>query len=318
MGWKEFIASLVGHLAWPFVVLIVVFLLRNHLSELFQKVAHLKFKDFELDFEKVRQQAEAIGSPPTTEQPVEPEEKPVFSSLEDQILETVEKSPAAAILLSWSAVETALASAISRLAQPQDSPSYRSPLHNIELLEKIGELTKSQTSLLHEMRMLRNKIAHEQPSNIKINQNQALDYANTAIRLISLLNSLDRAHKTFAMPEGEWTVIPEGFVPFKSRDANEWVYSQIRLADTGLTAGLGPWKKRGGKREEYTCYGIDIEMPIANGSRTIAELYFDTKYVSPDAWNKSASELISYNQQTKEVTFNLGRSVFKYQIKRLA
>ena len=315
MNWKEFIAAIVDHMAWPVVVIVMFVLVRDQIGRLIEKLAHLKYKDLELDFEKVKQQAESIEQPPAQQQITTPEPEPVFTSLEEQILETVEKAPAAAILLSWSAVETALASATARLSISTESPSYRSPLHNIEMLERHAELSKQHISLLHEMRMLRNKVAHDQHSLIGISQNQALDYANTAIKLVATLNSLNRAHKTYHTPTGKWIEQPEGFKQHPhSRAASEWLYSRINLGNTGLAAGLGPWKIPGAKSAGYAYYGIDIEMPTSRGDQTIAELRMSLDYVSPDALNKKASDLISYDPHSKVVTFDLGNSIFKYRI----
>jgi hypothetical protein len=113
----------------------------------------------------------------------------MLASLEDQILDAVERAPSAAILLAWSGVEAAIAGAVSRLAISPDPPSYRSPMHNIEMLAKNSRLSKKHEKLLHEMRILRNKVAHEKDSMLSISEDQALNYANTAIELIKHFES---------------------------------------------------------------------------------------------------------------------------------
>ncbi|NKB23561.1 MAG: hypothetical protein GKR87_04120 [Kiritimatiellae bacterium] len=106
------------------------------------------------------------------------EENTIFSSLEEQILDSLEKAPAAAILLAWSSVETAIASAVSRLAISPESPSLRSPLHNIDMLSKYGELPKNNVVLLHDMRNLKNKTSHHQGTLMSISQDDAASYVN--------------------------------------------------------------------------------------------------------------------------------------------
>ena len=115
-----------------------------------------------------------------------------FTSLEDQILDAVERYPSAAILLAWSALETAIASAVARLGISPEPPSYRSPMHNIEMLSKYGGLSKNHEQLLNEMRILRNKVAHEMESLMTITQEQALNYANAALDMIKYLEQLKR------------------------------------------------------------------------------------------------------------------------------
>ena len=314
MNWKEFFASLVENLAWPLSILAVFMLLRDQITRLFEKIAHLKYKDLELDFEKVRQQAIDIQSiPKNVVIQKDAEEEKLYSSLEEQIFESIEKAPSASILLAWSALETAIASAVSRLAISPDSPSYRSPLHNIDMLEKYGELPPKEVGLLHEMRMLRNKVAHQHNATIAISEEQARAYAHTAIEMVAVLNGLKRTGKIYVRPKGDWSQTPEGFTQSHPKEAHLWLYSQIPIPNTNLVAGLGPWKSKS-EDGDYVCYGIDVEMPVHDGSETISELRFSLSYVSAEALLKSASDLITYNDDRREITYNLGNSVFKYRL----
>ena len=182
MDWKQFIASIISNLSWPSVAIIILFMFKTELAKIVERLTHLKYKDIELDFEKVKQQAEVLHEEFFQEEATV--ESPIFTSLEDQIMEAVESSPSAAILLAWSGLETAIASAVSRLEISQDSPFRRSPIHNIEALKKQKRLSNTHLSLLHEMRILRNKVAHERDSMLSVSQEQASNYADTAIHLI--------------------------------------------------------------------------------------------------------------------------------------
>ncbi len=183
MNWLQFTVGMVSSVAWPVVALAVVLIFKSELARIVERLAHLKYKDLELDFEKVKHQSEQLQleqAPQSTL--IAP--SPVFTSLEDQIMDAVERAPSAAVLLAWSALETAIAAAVSRLAISPDAPSYRSPMHNIDMLARNGRLPKTHEKLLHEMRMLRNKVAHEQDSMLSISEEQALNYATTAIELM--------------------------------------------------------------------------------------------------------------------------------------
>lgn len=317
MDWKQFISSIIEHTSWPIVMLIMFILLRDQIGKLIEKIGHLKYKDLELDFDSVKKQAEAISSKKDDDYKVirDSESEKVFNSLEEQILETVEKAPAAAVLLSWSTLETAIASAVSRLAISGESPSYRSPLHNLDMLEKHSEISKEHVNLLHKMRELRNKVAHEQVTTISITEEQALEYSNTAIEFIDTLNELNRTKKKLIKPKGEWITLPDGFKPIASKEPSIWNYSQIALSNSNLTAGLGPWLEHGDDEEQYKCYGIDIERPTKSGDEVISELTFDLKYLSKEALSKNATDLISYDKENKIIKFDLGASIFEYQFK---
>ncbi len=190
MDWKQFIAEIISSIAWPAVAIAIVFLFKNELAKIVRRIARLKYKDLELDFAKVKQQAEELQLDTKVEIPAF--ESPVLTSLEDQILDAAERAPSAAILLAWSGLETAIAAAVSRLAISPDPPSYRSPMHNIDMLAKNGRLSKKHQSLLQEMRMLRNKVAHEQDAMLSISLDQAMNYAETAIDLIKHFESYQR------------------------------------------------------------------------------------------------------------------------------
>lgn len=317
MDWKQFFSTIIGDLSWPVTVVIIIILVRDKIEILFNKVGHFKYKDLELDFDKFKEHAEKINLPKATKNDNEiidkNESDDIFGTFEEQILETVEKSPIAAILLAWSTLETSIASSISRLSISPESPSYRSPLHNIEMLDKSGELSSQQISLLNEMRMLRNKVAHQQSKNHSITQERALDYANTAIEMINILNNLKRVRKTFLLPKGDWIHIPENFEKAEFKGGGSWIYSYIDLANTNLTAGVGPWKTDA--TDSYKYYGIDIEYPTKNGSHVIAELRMDIKYVSSEILTKKAHEFVQFNIEKQEVIFDLGKNIFKYKFK---
>ena len=58
------------------------------------------------------------------------------------------------------------------------------------MLSKYGGLPKSHGNLFQEMRILRNKVAHEKDARLSITQDQALNYANVSIEMIQQLEQL--------------------------------------------------------------------------------------------------------------------------------
>lgn len=120
-----------------------------------------------------------------------PIESPVLSSVEDQILEAVESAPTASILLAWSGLESVISSTVARLSISPDPPSYRSPKHNIYMLAKYAGLNPSQEILIDELRMIRNKVAHDGEAAWSISQEDALSYATTAIDLIGFFETFE-------------------------------------------------------------------------------------------------------------------------------
>lgn len=316
MDWKELIVSIIGYLAWPITVLIMFFLVRERVGLLIDKLGRLKYKDLELDFSKIKNQTPVVDAGEQRHDQTsiidikDSESEQVFSSLEEQIFESVENAPAASVLLAWSYVEASLYSATSRLKLDTEVTTA-SPLQNIQALEKTGKLSPQQLDLLHEMRVLRNRLAHAVSRELVIHEEQALDYANTAIELARFLDKLDRKRKVFMLPNGEWITLPKGFVEPEERNANFWEYSYINIPGTGLTAGVGPWTA-GKDGAQY--FGVDIEQPRESGSSIVSELLIDLSYVSEDKLHAGASRIVSFDKDKRIVRFDLGESVFEYQL----
>jgi hypothetical protein len=78
MDWLQFIAAIVGSVAWPMATVTILFLLRRELLSLIPNLRVLKFKDLSLEFERKLSKAEDVV-PQIPESPV----KPVGASVAD-------------------------------------------------------------------------------------------------------------------------------------------------------------------------------------------------------------------------------------------
>jgi hypothetical protein len=191
MDWKQFVVDMTSHIVWPTAFVLFLFMFRSDMARIVRRIAHLKYKDLEVNFENLEAQSRDLSMnsddlTPTrgdqiSDKKVLPVSYPI--SLEDQMLDAVDTAPSAAILLAWSGVETAMASAVNRLKISPDAPPYRSPMHNIDALRRYSTLSAKQGNLLTEMRQIRNKIAHEQDEIYAISPNQVKNYVNSAIKM---------------------------------------------------------------------------------------------------------------------------------------
>ena len=104
MDWLQFIASIIDSLAWPGAILAAVILLRRPLSALLPLLRRLKYKDFEVEFDrKVRKlREEAVAALPPL-----PKTVPSQIPEETALIELVSVAPRAAVLESWLLVESA-------------------------------------------------------------------------------------------------------------------------------------------------------------------------------------------------------------------
>jgi len=190
MSWKQFISEIISSLAWPVIICIILIIFRIEIRKIVEQLTHIKYKDFEADFEKVKLKADYVHKHVANKDNTI--NNPIFASLEKQILDSIDLAPAASILLAWSSIESAIASAVSRLAISPEPPSYRSTKHNIEMLLKYSELSEKFAVILDEMRTLRNKIAHERNVMISITNKHAKIYSNIAIDIIQEIEQLKR------------------------------------------------------------------------------------------------------------------------------
>jgi len=197
MDWKQFIAEIISSLAWPLIAIILIYIFRSEIGELFKRLGIIKYKDVELDFEKFEQQKQYLRKDMPKERRPKKEKieipNPMLSSLENQIFDTVEREPLAAILLSWSGIEYALVNAVNRLENLQEPlATYGSPTHTIDMLSRYGGLPSIYAELLEEMRIIRFKVSYKHDPMREITRDQALSYVRTAVDLINYLEGFGR------------------------------------------------------------------------------------------------------------------------------
>ena len=186
------ISEIISHLAWPVTVLILAILLRKHLGDLLSSITRLKFRDLEMDFKRLAESVERLPVAEAPRQPISEPNQTFFTSFEKQVMDVATHAPSAAILLAWTGVETAMASAVSRMSISPDPPSMRSPGHTLDCLRRFAELPNEVGNLIDEMRILRNKVAHDENHRSRISTESAVAYGESAIRVINFLNVFDR------------------------------------------------------------------------------------------------------------------------------
>lgn len=151
MNFLEFLASAIDSLAWPILVGSIIYILRNPVGKLLDRVSRFKYKDLEAEFrerlEDIRPEDEEI----TETEPVDATNREtVFLS------ELAQVSPRAAIMEAWIKVEMATQNYLES-AGLEKKYSYqglrRLPSNVLNPIEHI--LTQYQ-----ELRLLRNKAAH--------------------------------------------------------------------------------------------------------------------------------------------------------------
>lgn len=170
----QFISSIVGSVAWPISILLLIYWSRESLHAIISRIIKFKYKDIELDFSHelkvITQQAKRIGIEPTQSSIQETKEKTALQLLDDaDSISSV--SPEAAVLTAWAPIEKTLYAMLKGV----DSLRILNTRDIIDKLATNSALDKDTILLLHEMRQLRNQAAHPGISD-RLTTRQAQDF----------------------------------------------------------------------------------------------------------------------------------------------
>ncbi|WP_417794621.1 hypothetical protein [Terasakiella pusilla] len=222
MSWLEFVASLVGNLAWPVAAVIIAFAFKKQISNLLSKIQKLSWGDNSIELaekldnaeaialtEKVKDTSHKISRPQDGKVEVNSEEKGENADIENASGEVVEThrntkaqnsptissekrfqkllmiSPAAAILDSWAAVEKHLYS----ISAVSDEERRRNP--SIKLINNLmedGLINSSEFTMLRELQNIRNSAAH----NVDVSVTDAYRFYTLSEKVMKVLEDLKR------------------------------------------------------------------------------------------------------------------------------
>ncbi len=152
MDWLTFIASIVGSLAWPvLLVFSVLFIFFNRIviTKIFKSI---RYKDFELvvrDFEAAKDLAEEIKSNQPPADPYDPTSK-------QHTLQLAKIDPGVAILRSWQRLEAEVVTSI----QHSGLVRFTRPEKFIHRLFELNRLNNDELELYRRLRKIRNEVVH--------------------------------------------------------------------------------------------------------------------------------------------------------------
>lgn len=181
----ELVVNLLVGIAWPAAIVWVAMLFRHDIRFLLKRISQLKYKDVEASFDEGLAKAEAnaavIENPPLTIT-----RQPEFSDRLEQLRRIADVSPRASILEAWVLVEEAAAK--SGFVQGASSPRVN-PFLFVEELVRLGKLPIGSTSLVEQLRRLRNQAAHL--PDFSITQDEADRYLQIAAKASELILSAE-------------------------------------------------------------------------------------------------------------------------------
>ena len=181
MDYLNFIAALIDSLAWPITIFVIVFLFRDNLSKLLDRVIKFKHNGTEIDF---REEVEAVSREAKIILPIIKEGSSGPSDVDLKNL--AETSPREAIMKAWDSVEHALYElAVRYNMSPDESKSINLQLLRLRLsdYEPIG---RGAYEMLEKLKYLKDEAKILSENDIDISS--AIEYSKLASRVVRLLN----------------------------------------------------------------------------------------------------------------------------------
>lgn len=154
MDWKQFIASVVGSLAWPVALVSVVAIFHQQLANLLRQIKKIGAAGVNLELSEQVADVRNAGEAVEAEQSVQP---PNVVALDPTLLGLVKSFPEAAFVQVFKELEGTLLQIRSRL--PDDKP-HRNLNEVVKALSDQKYITQSAVTLFQKLRDARNAAAH--------------------------------------------------------------------------------------------------------------------------------------------------------------
>ena len=182
MDWKEFVASIVGSLAWPAAIVALVVVLRRPLRALLGSLQTLQYREFRAEFGRHIREAqanveEAVRAGGVEVTVGEQDQHVPDKEVTDLLRRLANETPRAAVLEAWTVVESELRSGEGRLGKESDGPVPR-------LLAESGWIPQL-VKVLEGLYAARNQAAHA--DEVAITPEDASEYVETATSAAHLL-----------------------------------------------------------------------------------------------------------------------------------
>ncbi|MGY1447448.1 hypothetical protein ACW582_09695 [Pseudomonas chlororaphis] len=156
MDWLTFFASIIGSLVWPIVTVILLLVFKDELTKVVPFIKKLKAGPVEAEFDReVKQLKELVASDYKIE-----DASPAAVASKEFLFQLARLHPRSAILESWVRLEAAARAALPQDTSKASKAGYVPAANLSQALVSAGKIDQSQVTLYHELRRLRNDVAH--------------------------------------------------------------------------------------------------------------------------------------------------------------
>lgn len=172
-------------LIWPATLIGVLLILREPLRLLLPFAQSIKFKEFEVNFSQELDNATAQANAALPKY-----HPPAHLSVSQRLKQNASFLPNQSILQAWKSVEASAESLLLNQQPQLTIPEKQRYKFMGEHLLQQQLITQKQANLFHELRQLRNKVAHAK--NYSVNSVLAVQYIELCLALVEYL---DQAHQ---------------------------------------------------------------------------------------------------------------------------
>jgi len=201
MDWLTFISKLIGDLAWPAVVIVLIWYLRPHLGSLAKRLEELSLPGgasakFRKELEEAKEQAAPVldfGTPR-----IDTRHTTIQAPMggEDQFIQLAAMFPEAAISQSYQEIERIIGDHAAGINLRRDRP-----MEVVRHLQELGLVDRATVGLFNRLRVLRNEAAHN-GGRLRLSLDEAIEYRALCR---SLADALDFAFQKLKGKGGEPT-----------------------------------------------------------------------------------------------------------------
>jgi hypothetical protein len=179
MDWKQFAASVVGSLAWPVAVVVIVFIFKDRIRLLIGHIRKIGAGGVNVELSEKVEEAIDAGKVVQVEKGIA---APDIAGLDPTLLQLTKSFPEAALIQSFKELEALILRIRERMP---DGRPYRNLYEVLKALEKLEFIPASATALFQSLREARNAAAHGKGEE-ELSSTEAIDL----IRQIKLLQSV--------------------------------------------------------------------------------------------------------------------------------
>ena len=154
MDWKQFLASVIGSLAWPVAVVSIVYLFKDRIGFLIGQIRKIGAGGVNVELSEKVEEALDAGKVVQTEKGLVP---PDVVGLDPALLQLAKSFPEAAVIQSFKELEALILQIRARM--PDDRPA-RNLYEVLKALEKLQFIPQSVVALFQSLREARNAAAH--------------------------------------------------------------------------------------------------------------------------------------------------------------